>query len=148
MLEISGNTYTIGRLSTFKQLHVARRMAPFLSVLTSVSRDVPGNPGVVGGIGASFAQFAGPIASVLASMSDQEVESIIGDCLNVVRRQMPGGTGWAVIWNVQAQSLQFEDIGLKEMLQLTFAVLQENIGGFLPAALGPLPGQQTDQASP
>lgn len=136
-MELKGFVYTIGKLDAFKKLHVARKLAPLLGAVTGMQKS---------GIAASFEQFAGPIAQALAAMPDQEVEQVIGTCLAVVRRKLPRDAGWVPIWNTQAQAPQFEDIDLPEMLQLVFAVVQENLGGFLPESLGALPSQAAPPA--
>jgi hypothetical protein len=62
-------------------------------------------------------------------MTDEDVEYIIFTCLSVVQRQQPDGRYQGVA-NLQARSLQFQDIDLPVMMRLAAAVVQENLGGF------------------
>ena len=127
-MEVTANSivYLVGKMSTFKQLHVSRKLAPLMGTMVRVKSS---------GAELNFENLAMPIAAALATMKDEEVESIIGDCLSAVQRKIPGGLGYAPVWNADAKSLQFEDIGLREMMQLVHAVIMDNLGGFLPESL-------------
>lgn len=136
--DLAGHTYEIGKLPLFKQMHVARKLAPLLGTVATI-KQMGG-----AGLGGAFEQFAGPIAQTLAKMSDEEVEQIIGDCLACVRRKIKE-IGWMPMWNAQAKSLQYDDIDLPTMLQLVYAVLEGSIGHFLPVSLGASPEQPPAQ---
>jgi ubiquinone biosynthesis protein UbiJ len=123
-VEINGTQYRVGRLTAFKKLHVARKLAPLLGGLAAITAS---------GGATDIATFAQPIAQALANMSDDEVEGIIGTCMAVTERRLANDMGWAPVWNKSANRMQYEDMDLPELMQLTMAVLEENLGSFLPA---------------
>ncbi|SAL25717.1 phage tail assembly chaperone [Caballeronia telluris] len=124
LVEISGQQYRIGRLDAKRQFHVARRLAPLLA----------GLGGALKGEAKGFAEMVSPIAEALAKMSDEDTDYVLDTCLLVVQRQ--SGQGWQSVM-VKNGGLLFQDIDLPAMLQLTVAVIQQNLGSFFPA--GPSP---------
>ena len=110
---VSGVVYRIGRLTPKQQLHIARRLAP-LAV---------GFKGTEEEIGVNFAEH-------LAKMSDAEVDAIVDPSLLVCQRKMAEGA-WSPITTGNGQ-LMYEDIQVKEIFELTIAVLKENLGNFFP----------------
>lgn len=133
--QINGARYrTNGRLNALQQLHVSRRIAPVLASMgvslaalragASVSAD-------------DLAASLGPVSEVMAHMSDEVVEYIVGTCLSVVQREQDMGSGkkgWAPVAR-DALPL-FADVDLMVMVRLVVGVLMENLSGFLqePAA--------------
>jgi hypothetical protein len=133
---VNGNTYRIGKMPVMQQFHVARRLAPVLSgvidALKAAGLDpvklatMP--PGSKLGDVDPFAMVE-PLGDVLAKVSDDDSEYIIGACLQCVSRAQPNGTGWAFVW-VPRGGLMFQDMELPEMLQLVWKVLESNLAGF------------------
>lgn len=127
---IDGAPYKTGRLNAFQQFHVTRRLAPILGTLVQA-------------LGAQAAEEVSkkdmmllmftPVADALSSMSDEDTNYILNTCLRVCQRQQPGG--WADVLSPQG-ALMFQDIDMACMLQLTVAVIQENLGNFFRAPLG------------
>lgn len=131
---VGGQTYRVGRLDAMKQFHVARKLAPVITSLGGSSTmavkaikngENPGDFEMV---------LLKPVMDALASMPEADCEFILGTCLAAVQRKSEGGTGWTPIWNAAAKRLQFEDIGVTGMLEITAAVLRSNLGNFFPAA--------------
>ena len=114
-LTIGARTFTTGKLDAFKQLHVARRLMP---VLTQMS----------GGLADSLPK----MAEALATMSDSDVDYIIGACLKVTRLHQPSGL--APLVNGHGQ-LMFQDLELDALIQIASAVIRENLGGFFQGGL-------------
>lgn len=119
IVEINGQSYRIGRLDAKKQFHVARRLAPLLA----------GLGGALKGEAKGFAEMVAPIAEALAKMSDEDTDYVIDTCLAVVARQQ--GEGFQSVM-VKGGGLIFQDIDLPAMLQITVAVIQQNLGSFFP----------------
>ncbi|VXB25187.1 putative bacteriophage protein [Burkholderia sp. 8Y] len=119
IVDINGQSYRIGRLDAKKQFHVARRLAPLLA----------GLGGALKGKAQGFAELVSPIADALAKMSDEDTDYVLDTCLSVVARQQ--GDGWQNVM-VKGGGLVFQDIDLPAMLQLTVAVVQQNLGSFFP----------------
>jgi hypothetical protein len=115
--EISGNAYRSGKMDTFKQFHVSRRLVPAF-----------GN--VVGGIHgeAGFDDLIQPLMQAIASMTDADCDFILDACLNVVRRQQKDA--WSPIYAGANQSLMFDDIDMTVMLQIAGKVIQDNLSSF------------------
>jgi hypothetical protein len=68
----------------------------------------------------------------LSNIPRERVHDIIAICLGSCERQMPGGTGWAKIWNKAAGQVMFDDIGLMETGAIVVQVLTDNFADFLP----------------
>lgn len=130
---VGGQTYRVGRLDAMKQFHVARKLAPVITTLGGMSDVVRSLKGGEAAGGIELASLR-PVMDALASMPEADCEFILGTCLAAVQRKSDGGTGWTPIWNAGAKRLQFEDIGLTGMLEITAAVLRSNLGNFFPAA--------------
>jgi hypothetical protein len=106
---IKGNTYVIGKMDAFQQLHVARRLAP-----------IQAENGV----------------EAFARMEDKDVEYIYRTCLSVCQRRQTTGSGQTVVFaKVMANGvLMFSDIDYEHMQDIVTAVIEENLGGFSPTA--------------
>lgn len=124
LTEVGGQQYRIGRLDAKKQFHVARRLAPLLA----------GLGGALQGESKGFAELVAPIAYALSKMSDEDTDYVIDTCLAVIQRQ--SNNQWASVM-VRNGGLMFQDIDMAQMLQLTVAVIQGNLGNFFPAGSSP-----------
>ena len=72
------------------------------------------------------------IAAALSNMPRDKIHMVVSVCLGSCERKMPGGKGWAKIWNEPSQQPMFDDIGLMETGSIIWAVLKDNYGSFLP----------------
>ena len=114
-VEVNGRSYSIGKLDAFKQFHVARRLAPLVQSIGSAMLAAKNSDN-------QLERFK-PVLDLLAKMSDEDVEYILGACLNVVTRKQPDG-GFA---RVRANgTMMFDDITVADMMTLTMAVVEEN----------------------
>jgi len=119
-VEVNGQTYRIGKMPAREQFHVVRRLGPaIMGFLAS---------GVNGG---GMAGAMGPILDHLSKMSDEDSDYVLDHCLSVVQRAQ--GNDWAKV-RAPNGALLFNDIELPQLLNLTRAVLTENLRGFFPAA--------------
>jgi hypothetical protein len=154
---IDGNNYRTGQLSAKQQFHVARRLAPLITkmgVAMSQGMLTPQQAPVQQkgtaeqdaedqqAAAAREAFLALPIfeavAQSLSELSDEECDYVIRVCMSVVSREQSGH--WIGVWNKAADQLQFTDISMPAMMQLTMTVLQDNLGSFMPAQ--PAPGNR------
>lgn len=124
--EISGQQYRAGRLDTFKQFHVSRRLVPVLTAMVQSRADNP----------SSFDALVVPIAEAIAHMPDEECDFILHTCLAVAQRQQ--GEKWCNVFAPSSQSLMFDDIDMGAMIQITMKVIQENLAGFFAAGVASL----------
>lgn len=153
--EIGGVGYRIERLDAMKQLHIARRLAP---VLAKVAGLIPTAAAPAEGDAASADQVADPagergflaalggMAEAAAHMSDEDVDYVIKTCLGVCLRANPHGSGWSPVAAPNGR-LMFQDIDLPVMMQLTWAAVEENLGGFF-GAFQSISGAARTAASP
>ena len=127
---IEGINYRIGKLPAMQQLHVTRRVAPVLATMgVSVLSAIDAGKAPSSDDSAMLDLMATAM-DVVAHMSDADVEYVINTCLVVCQRQQ--GERWAPVMN--GQRLMFQDLSMPTMVQLTIAVLKENLGSFFPMA--------------
>src|SRR5690348_8339204 len=124
--EVAGKKYKSKKLDAFVQLHIARRLGgiygslgtAYKLFLQSRTTDNPkGDPLVV----------LDPVGKSLKNMSDEDAEYVINSCLSVCQRFQPSAVGstngmWANVRSTGGS--QFDDIGLPEMIQICWYVLQ------------------------
>jgi hypothetical protein len=118
-LTIDGKAYRTGRLDARTQFHIVRRILPALASLTSVDRE-----------NTSQLELVGVLAGAIAKLEDADCDYILSNTLSRCMRQ--DSQAWVPVWNVAANRLQYEDITLPTMIQLTAATLSENLGSFFP----------------
>jgi hypothetical protein len=128
--EINGAQYRSGKLDTFKQLHVSRKIAPLVPKLLPAFAEIAKNRSGSDDI-AMIAGALQPVADVMANMSEDDVEYIFANCLAAV--QIKQGKDWVYIW--RNGSLMFEDIDLAGMTQITMKVIWDNLGPFIQGLL-------------
>lgn len=134
--EINGVQYRGGKLDTFKQLHVSRKIAPLVpKVLPAFApfmkrEKADGEKLTVDDLG-MVAQAIEPVTDILASMSDRDVEFIFDSCLSVVQRRQ--SRDWQPIWRNGV--LMFDDIEMPLMIQIALKVIWDNLGGFIRGLL-------------
>lgn len=147
--EINGVQYRSGKLDTFKQLHVSRKIAPLvpkvLPAFASIAlarKDGAAQEATVGNAIDDakklkiedidlIAKSLGPVMDLMAGMSDSDVEYIFGNCLSVVQRKQ--GKDWQHIWRNGA--MMFDDIDLPVMTQIAMKVIWDNLGPFISGLL-------------
>lgn len=122
---VNGINYKSQKMPAMQQFHVARRLMPLLSGLSEAFRTGLENPEGAMEI----------IAGAITKLSDADTEYVLNACLDLTSRQ--DGQIWSRLR--AGNRLMFEDIGMPEMLQIVFNVLQDNFANFLPG----LPQQST-----
>lgn len=135
MIEINdgGQTYRVGRLNTFAQLHVSRRLAPLVPTLLPAFLKVAKQERMIDDI-AGTATLLQPFADALAGMKDADAEFVYGTCLAVVQRRTTPTT-WAPVWNSTASVSMFDDMDLGVMTRLVLEVVQDSLGPFIRGLL-------------
>ena len=131
-LEINNQSYRTGKLNAFQQMHVSRRLAPILIALGKSAKEVLAVPEGAGQDDAAVMAF-GPVADALANMPEDDVNYVINTALSVTTRKQ--GNLYSKVLQSNG-NLMFEDMGAAELMQLTVAVIRENIGGFFPQPTG------------
>ena len=138
------NFRTNRQLNAFEQLHVARKLAPLIAKLAPNTARAAFRPD--GDDAAGFFSLMEPVIQGLAEMDEKDVDYVTQHCVAVV--QMQQGQQWAAIWHDGAKRLMFDDIDAMALLQISWQVIQENLGNFMraPSSASPLP-TQTDITS-
>lgn len=125
--EIGGVSYQASPMDAITQFHVARRLAPVLPALKSISgTDEDGGPAW---------SSLGAISEIIAKMPDEDVNYVIDACLSRVSRRKEGDTGWAKLWNSNAKALMFQDLSFPEMLMIAVQVIAGSLGNFMGGLL-------------
>jgi len=146
-LRINDIDYRTGKLDAFRQFHLFRKLMPLFSGMGETAATQIARAAAAAGAPDEVVQWSslGPIAQAVSEMSQADSEFIIKTCLAVCTRKNPTGQ-WVRVTAPNGE-LMFEDIDLMGMLQLTFAVIQGNLGGFFPARLPNDSGQGEAQQS-
>ena len=122
-MKIGEQEYEIGILTAMEQLKVARKLAPALPIIEGLTAE----------------RNAGKDVKVLtilmmAKLSDEDSQSITETCLGAVKRRQ----GDALAHIMVNGNMMFADITLDSVLQLTTAVIMDNLGSFFKDALAGL----------
>lgn len=126
-LSIGGKDFVLhGKLDAFTQLHVARKLGPSIPIIEGL-------------LGLDNAGKDKNILTVLmlSHISDSDTEFVMRKCLSIVYRKQ-GATDAPAKIQTPDGKLMFDDITLSELLQLTVAVIDENLGDFFRTALANL----------
>lgn len=135
--EHGGHKYMSLKMNCFQQFHVIRKLGPLLARIGPSFMNAPAmvsdgvDPGPTNVLAEMLKMEAfGPMMEALSAMSEDDCNYVLEHCLGVTRRlQEPGGV-WVTVFNMQAHRLQFEDIDLMAMMQITVRVLGDNLSNF------------------
>lgn len=140
-LTVGDHDYRIGKLDARKQFHLARRLAPVFgriaanakaSGISETITEKKEDDSVKETLAAAskfFDLIVGPVADSLAKMTDEEADYILFTCMGVVDRK-EGSDSWAKVKATGQDKLMYQDIELQDLVQLTVATIQENLGSF------------------
>ena len=119
---IGGKKYSVGKVDTFTQLHLARKLGPSIPIIDGLidQRNAEKNKDLL-------------TVLMFSHISDTDVEFVIRKCLSVVHRRQDDGKPVKI--QAQDGTLMFDDISLSEMMELTVKVINENLGDFFRTAL-------------
>ncbi|OYW34860.1 MAG: hypothetical protein B7Z41_00825 [Rhizobiales bacterium 12-66-7] len=131
--KVGAHNYRSSKLDAFKQLHVARRIAPVLGELAPAMKALMGAAsGKKAGVPLDAISAVLPLTKAIAAMPEEDCNYVLAACLSVVEREV-GNVGWQRVWNQQAQALQYQDIEAPEMIMLAANVIGENLSNFMRA---------------
>jgi hypothetical protein len=122
--EVNGAKYRTQKMSAFDQFHVARKLAPVVGSIGSISALASGDVSALG-----------PLTKAISELPEEDCNMILQKCLSVVSRgdTTAAGTTWAPIWSTSAKRFMFEDIDMMAMIQIAGRVIQESLGSFTSA---------------
>jgi hypothetical protein len=139
-VEIEKNKYRVGRLDSFDQLYIAKRLAPLLTQLSRGVTEAADKTGVsLSGEdserdGKFVLEALEPITQVLSELKDEDLKFVINTCLKVCKRHVPP-TSWADIQASGTDRLMYEDMGPMTLLALAYETIRVNMKGFFPIGL-------------
>ena len=122
-LTLGNHQYTTsGRLDTFTQLHIARKLGPVIPTVEGlIAQRNEGKPKSI------------LTVLMLSSLDDRDAEFVVKKCLAVILRKQQDGKGAKLLSS--DGSLMFDDTPMNDLLELTVAVIEENLGDFFRTAL-------------
>lgn len=136
-IDIKGHVYGIGQLTPHQQFHVARRIAPiFASLGFSIESLKAGGREQLDPT--TMMTSMGPVAQVLAAMTDETIDYVTGTCLSVVTRKQIVNGGkelWAPV--ARGNQMMFSDLQMPEMVRLVVEAIIVNLLGFMSEAAEP-----------
>lgn len=129
---LGAHTYRTAKMPPLPSFHVARRVIPVLAQMGLTAAQLE-NGANAKDAQMTMMQLLGPVAEVVAKMSDDDVNYVIYTCLAHVSRKQSDGRYAPVVKGLQ---MMFADLTMDDMLGLTIQVLRENVGSFFPQLPG------------
>lgn len=138
---VKGINYKPTKMPAKTQFHVTRRLTPFIvGMLAHLPKDA-----ITGAMTAdkksidlgAIADQVNPIDMIipvmesLAKMPDADVDYVLDTCMEYCQRSLGADKGWAVLKQPKVPC-QYSDIDMIGMLQITWNVIQGNVGNFFP----------------
>jgi hypothetical protein len=111
-----------GKLNAFDQLNVARKLSPALPIVDGLVREE--NAGKDMGI---------LVVYILSQLPDKDSAYVVEKCLSVVARKDSEGKLSKVMSS--GGVMMFDDLAMKDILDITAKIIEDNLGDFLRTAL-------------
>jgi hypothetical protein len=148
LFQVGGREYRSDPLDALTQFHVSRRLSPVvlaLAPLIGLGATVEDLTTVITSDIGSNLRILQPAIDAVAKMPDEDVNYVVIRTMSRVHRGVKNlNTGaiesWTPVWNQSAGMLQYEDIGMVEMIQIVWIVLRENLSGFFSESQSPSTG--------
>ncbi|MEL5336750.1 hypothetical protein PTR34_15700 [Serratia nevei] len=131
--EIKGQQYRAAKLDAFAQQDVAIALAPVLSGLIPLLKDV------MAGNGKSlqedknrlFDEIIPLVVKAIGKLSREGRAEINHACLSVVTRQQ--GKTWSKIYEPSQRAMMFDDLNGLDLVKIVGNVVRDSLGDFFPA---------------
>ncbi|MEL5614350.1 phage tail assembly chaperone [Serratia marcescens] len=131
--EIKGQQYHAAKLDAFAQQDVAIALAPVLSGLIPLLKDV------MAGNGKSlqedknrlFDEIIPLVVKAIGQLSREGRAEINHACLSVVTRQQ--GKTWSKIYEPNQRAMMFDDLNGLDLVKIVGNVVRDSLGDFFPA---------------
>lgn len=128
--QIGDREFKVSKINAMKQYHIVRRVAPILSELLPIMKDLAKSAGKEMTQDEQLdqaAKFVGPVMNGLSRLSDKDSEFVLYNLLSAVEIKQAEGN-WARI--VVNDSLMFDNLSLPVMLQAAGRAFMFNMTGF------------------
>lgn len=148
LFTVGGHEYRSDPIDALTQFHVSRRLSPVvlaLAPLIGLGTTVEELTSVITTDIGNNLRILQPAIDAVAKMPDDDVNYVILKTMARVHRGVKNpNTGsidsWTPVWNSAVGMLQYEDIGMVEMIQIVWIVLRENLGSFFLESQSPSTG--------
>lgn len=138
LFTIGEHDYRSDKLDALTQFNVSRRIIPVVIALAPLI--IPGATEkdiallITSDLSRNVALIQ-PALEAVAKMPDDDVNYVLAKCASrVFRANKNPSTGavdsWSPIWNSSAKSLQYDDLGMVDLITIVWNVLRENLEGF------------------
>lgn len=134
--ELGSRKFKIGKLNTFKQFHIVRRISPILADLLPAIKEVQKFQKKKEEQKTEVEKFdelatiLGPVLTGFSKLNDEDSEFVLLGLLSCVEVQGPGNI-WAKVST--GTQLMFDDLDLPALLQIGGRVFVANLSGFFAA---------------
>jgi hypothetical protein len=113
-ITIGGIDYRVSKGTAMEQFRLMRRLLPLVGAMQS---------------GGEGLEALVPLASAMGAMSDADADAVLLGLLRHAQRRLDGGNGWAQVVG-SGGTLQYQDTSLPDLMQIAWAVFQENFSSF------------------
>lgn len=138
--EIKGQQYRAAKLNAFAQQDVAVALAPVLSGLIPLLKDVMAGNGksLTDDKSRLFDEIIPLVVNAITQLSKEGRSEINHTCLSVVTRQQ--GNLWSKIYEPNQRVMLFDDLNGLDLVKIVGSVVQDSLGDFFPV----LPASETN----
>jgi hypothetical protein len=138
--DIKGQQYRSAKLNAFAQQDVAVALAPVLSGLVPLLKDVMAGNGksLTDDKNRLFDEIIPLVVKAVSQLSKEGRAEINHTCLSVVTRQQ--GQTWSKIYEPNQRVMLFDDLNGLDLVKIVGSVVQDSLGDFFPA----LPASETN----
>lgn len=133
-IQINGITYDALKMPPRQQFHVMRRLAPLMSAAAGAVMGFLDESKAKEEVFKEIASSIGPLADVISSLPDEQLDYVLDNCLLNVKRL--DGDKWFPIYVAQPRGAlrMYQDIDAGAEMRLVAEVVKVNLAGFF----GPL----------
>ncbi|QGH59485.1 phage tail assembly chaperone [Serratia proteamaculans] len=131
--DIKGQQYRSAKLNAFAQQDVAVALAPVLSGLVPLLKDVMSGSGksLMDDKTRLFDEIIPLVVKAVSQLSKEGRAEINHTCLSVVTRQQ--GQTWSKIYEPNQRVMLFDDLNGLDLVKIVGSVVQDSLGDFFPA---------------
>ncbi|UOG71911.1 hypothetical protein MJ023_001798 [Serratia marcescens] len=131
--EIKGQQYRAAKLDAFAQQDVAIALAPVLSGLIPLLKDVMAGNGksLQDDKNRLFDEIIPLVVKAISQLSREGRAEINHACLSVVQRQQ--GKDWTKIYEPSQRVMMFDDLNGLDLVKIVGNVVRDSLGDFFPA---------------
>ncbi len=131
-IQINDFKYRTGKLDSWQQFHVSRKIAPLMFAYMQGAGTEVKNAIKTGTAPEEISIFAvvGPVAEMFSKMSKEDSEYVLSNCMSVCHRAV--GEQWQIVYALDG-GFMFNDMDFVSMMKLSIAVIKDNLGNFTDA---------------